>query len=261
MKLKNCVVFFLFTFLLVNLTFASNITWSHVWDANDLPEDFDGGNVFNGITHVADGETITREILTGAKYRCVTGGSTASGSNASYETKEFVFDCSTPSTIEWRFKNITAPYYTNAMLIKQAGVGYVGFKFVWNHGCNPYEVNSYVQIYADASYWSTIRILVYTVGGVLDSADLFYKNADDEWVYGNTSTLTSSPSTAKDTIQIGDIGSNWGGEWQEEYMMFANDVATLDELLSPDIDVADINADGIVDVDDLDIFVSEWLSN
>jgi hypothetical protein len=233
--------------------------WSYVWDANDLPEVAADGNFFDDILYAPAGETVTREILTGGKYHC----STTSGANASYVTKQGVFDCSGPSTVEWSFRNNSAVnYYTNAILIKQAGVGYVGFKFVYNHGCNPYEVNSYVQIYSDASYWSTIRILTYTdAEGKLSFADLFYKDADGQWKYGNTSTLSINTSLSSDSVQIGDLGGNWGGDWEEEYLMIMNGYATLENALDPDIDAADINGDRSIDVDDLMIFVSEWLEN
>lgn len=255
MNLKKWLFTFMFCLLLCNLSFAKSMKWDVVWDADNLPELFQSGTIFDDLVYAPQGESVSRTVNSG-----IFQTQTSSGANANYTTKDGVFNVSEYATIEWRFQNDSAVgYYTTAILIKQAGVGYVGFKIAWNHGCNPYETNSYVGIYYDASYWSTVRILVYAIEGKLTCADLFYKDANGDWVYGNTSVVTAYTSYTYDTIQIGDIGGNWGGQWNEDYLMFTDDYATLEELNPPDTIPSDINGDTKVDMVDLMTFATEWL--
>jgi hypothetical protein len=138
--------------------------------------------------------------------------------------KDGKFNASVPSTFLFRIKNETAiNLYSNCIFVRDEGHGYTGFKFQANNRAVAYENNN---IYMDPyriDGWSIFKLETQIDHNAkLSGAKLYYATIDGGWSNAITSTVISSSTQQFDSVMFGDIGSNFGGKWNEDYMYWSN---------------------------------------
>jgi len=214
--------------LLLMAKMSQGTSWDCAYQAEILPENYDGGIVFNCTSYIPTG------IIRGVKG-CQYYASTSENSNCSFNTKIGVFNAAAASTIEFKIKNLSSlNTYTNAIMIRAEGRGYVQFSLSPSHrtyaGDNP---NIYFEAYVDAYGWSTFRCLTNVSNGNLSGADLYYLKADGNWSTSIHCGFIISSSQSYDSILFGDIGLAFSGRSYLDYFYWAQFAATLDPIAMP----------------------------
>jgi len=214
--------------------------WTHTYQCDMIPEVFEDSTAFNYVPYQPAGSTITRFLKEGKYYLKTTNG-TSTNANCWYNGKSGVFDAGVASTIEFKIKNITAGgTYTNGLMIRDYGRGYIIFCFNANHRVFAYDNpgSKYMDAYVDSNDWSTFRVLTNVSSGNLVSADIYYLQAGGTWSSSIRCDLITDAGQAYDSISFGDFGSAWYGESYQDYFYWTQDTATLDNMDLPNALVA-----------------------
>lgn len=217
---------------------ASGITWDFAWDAQQLPEAYTIGNKFVQYTESLPGDTTVTRTVENGIYTVETVSDSETPSVNSNSFYKMNFDGSLPSTIEFRYKgetSLSTGGYTTALFIRQEGVGSLGIKFrANNQTVDYYDYNINFMPSRDLENWSRFRILTNVSNGELVSADVYFADGDGDWVFGLTAPLQEDAGTAESSLIFGDIGSNWGGRWNEDYFYWTHQGASLDPIAMPE---------------------------
>lgn len=230
--------FWLMVLMVCSAGFA-DVSWDHVWEADELPEDFLVGTVFEHTYYIPTDTNMVRSISDGV-YTTETTADPCNiniTANSFFTTKTGVFDPCVASTIEFRYRaDVEVKPYINYITVAQENVGRIAFNFQLSHQVrNQANSSQYFFAYKDLEGWSTFRILTTVSGGNLTGGTIYYKDADGIWVEGITVGLTSNPTQAASQITFGDGGGNWGGTWSVDYFAWTGQAATLDDIPLPEI--------------------------
>lgn len=238
--------------------------WDYAWQADEMPEAFVAGSVLINGQYMPAGTTVIRDAVDGIYTfeTTATDETGATNANCSFKTGINKFNPLSPSTIEFRYKaEISVKPYISCLWLNIKDMGEIHFNFLLNHQVRDGRTGVNFTAYKDAQGWSTFRLLTNVTDGVFESADMYYKDAGGNWVFGLNAPFFSLPTIATNDFWFGDGGGNWAGKCSLDYFYWTSAGATLDELdiLASPIR-SDLDDDGDVDLDDFSILASKWLT-
>jgi hypothetical protein len=217
---------------------SAEVSWDYIWAADEMPEVFSGGTIFSHVAYVPADTDLIRSIDGGVyttETICLIDEQVSPNSNSYFTTKADVFDASIPATIEFKYRaDKELKPYINYFLIKQAGVGDLGFNFRASHQVlNRYDGSQNFVAYKDINGWSVFRVLTEVSNGDLTGASLYYKDGDGDWVLGMTVSTNANTGVSDSAFTMGDGGSNWAGQWSVDYFHWTSQAATLEPIPVP----------------------------